>query len=85
MSEWVIVVTHKVRFFSHIIARTSYISMRWWCPLWTGSTTGTLDFYGASSLKQQSMGRHAAPLGNIILILRQVAFGLNSRETTILL
>jgi len=25
-----------------------------------------LDFYGASSLKQQSAGRHVAPLGHII-------------------
>jgi hypothetical protein len=27
-----------------------------------------LDFYSASSLKQQSAGRHVAPLGHIILI-----------------
>jgi hypothetical protein len=27
-----------------------------------------LDFYSASSLKQQSVGRHVAPLGHIILI-----------------
>jgi hypothetical protein len=31
-----------------------------------------LDFYSASSLKQQSAGRHVAPLGHIILIPRQV-------------
>jgi hypothetical protein len=30
-----------------------------------------LDFYGASSLKQQSAGRYVAPLGHIILILNQ--------------
>jgi hypothetical protein len=30
-----------------------------------------LDFYSASLLKQQSAGRHVAPLGHIILILRQ--------------
>jgi hypothetical protein len=30
-----------------------------------------LDFYSASSLKQQSAGRHVAPLGHIILILNQ--------------
>jgi hypothetical protein len=28
-----------------------------------------LDFYSASSLKQQSAGRHVAPLGHIILCL----------------
>jgi hypothetical protein len=27
-----------------------------------------LDFYSASSLKQQSVDRHVAPLGHIILI-----------------
>ena len=27
-----------------------------------------MDFYSTSSLKQQSMGRHVAPLGHIILI-----------------
>ena len=27
-----------------------------------------LDFYSASSLKQQSAGKHVAPLGHIILI-----------------
>jgi hypothetical protein len=31
-----------------------------------------LDFYSASS--QQSAGRHVAPLGHIILILRQPVF-----------
>jgi len=30
-----------------------------------------LDFYSASSLKQQSAGRHVAQLGHIILIPRQ--------------
>jgi hypothetical protein len=30
-----------------------------------------LDFYSASSLKQQSADRHVAPLGHIILIPRQ--------------
>jgi len=30
-----------------------------------------LDFYSASSLKQQSADRHVAPFGHIILILSQ--------------
>ena len=34
-----------------------------------------LDFYSASSLKQQSAGRHVAPLGHIILIPSQPVFG----------
>ena len=33
-----------------------------------------LDFYSASSLKQQSISRHIAPLGQIILILSQPVF-----------
>ena len=36
-----------------------------------------LDFYSASSLKQQSVGRYVAPLGHIILILRQHVFALS--------
>ena len=37
-----------------------------------------LDFYSASSLKQQSTDRHVAPLGHIILILSQSVFVLTS-------
>jgi len=33
-----------------------------------------LDFYSASSLKQQSSGRHVAPLGHIVLIPSQPVF-----------
>jgi hypothetical protein len=37
------------------MARTSYISMRWWwCPLCTRQTR-LVGFYSASSLKQQSL------------------------------
>ena len=36
-----------------------------------------LDLYSASSLKQQSLGRHVAPLGHIILILSQPVFALS--------
>jgi hypothetical protein len=36
-----------------------------------------LDFYSASSLKQQSAGRHIDPLGNIILIPSQPVFALS--------
>ena len=35
------------------------------------------DFYSASSLKQQSAGRHVAPLGNIIPISTQPVFALS--------
>ena len=36
-----------------------------------------LDFYSASSLKQQSVGRHVVPLGHIILIPSQPVFVLS--------
>ena len=36
-----------------------------------------LDFYSASSLKQQSADRHVAPLGYIILIPSQPVFALS--------
>jgi hypothetical protein len=36
-----------------------------------------LDFYSASSLKQQSTGGHVAPLGRIFLIPRQPVFALS--------
>jgi len=36
-----------------------------------------LDFYSASSLKQQSADRHVAPLGQIILIPSQPVFSLS--------
>ena len=35
-----------------------------------------LDFYSASSLKQQSVDRHVTPLGHISLILSQPVFAL---------
>ena len=36
-----------------------------------------LDFYSASSLKQQSAGRHVALLGHIILVQSQPGFDLS--------
>jgi len=36
-----------------------------------------LDFYSASSLKQESAGRHVAPFGRIILIPSQPVFALS--------
>ena len=36
-----------------------------------------LDFFSASSLKQQSAGRHVALLGHIILIQSQPVFALS--------
>ena len=36
-----------------------------------------LDCYNVSSLKQQSAGRHVAPLGHIILIPKKPVFNLS--------
>jgi hypothetical protein len=36
-----------------------------------------LDFYSASSLKQNSTGRHVASLGHVIMILSQPVFSLS--------
>ena len=38
-----------------------------------------LVFYCASSLKQQSAGRHVAPIGHIILILSKPVFALSPK------
>jgi hypothetical protein len=39
-----------------------------------------LNFYRASSLKQQSEGRHVSSLGHIILILLQPVFALAEKQ-----
>ena len=36
-----------------------------------------MNFYSANSLKQQSAGRHVAPLRHIILIPSQIVFALS--------
>jgi len=63
----------KQQFCIYILVRTSCILMRW-CPLCTRQTK--LDFYSASSLKQQFAGIHVDPLGHIILIPIQSVFAL---------
>jgi hypothetical protein len=40
-----------------------------------------LDFYSAISSKQQSAGRHVAPLGHIILIPSQPVFALSPNHS----
>jgi len=46
--------------FNFIMARTSYISMRWWCSPLCTRPTRFVGFYNANSLKQQSAGRQVA-------------------------
>jgi len=60
------------QFFSYIIARTSYDDE----VRFVLDQHAELDFHSASSLKQQSAGRHVPPLGHIILIPSQPVFAL---------
>ena len=78
MSEWVIVVLRQFSNFSAI---------SWWEQInfqWDDGEVrivldqhAELDFNSASSLKQQSVSRHDAPLGHIILIPGQPVFALS--------
>ena len=63
--------TPNEQFFSYIMARTSYIQWNDGDVRSVLDQHAELDFYIASSLKQQSVGRHVAPLGHIILIPSQ--------------
>jgi hypothetical protein len=59
------------QFFSYIMARSTYFQWDDDEVRFVLDQHAELDFYSASSLKQQSMGRHVAPLGHIIPILSQ--------------
>jgi hypothetical protein len=50
-------------------------SMKWSCGF-VLDQRAEMDLYSASSLKQQSVGRHVASLGYIILIPSQPVFAL---------
>ena len=54
----------------YFFARTSYI----YDVCFVLDQHAQLDVYSVSSLKQQSAGRHVAPLGHIILISSQHVF-----------
>ena len=63
-------VNELLLYFSHIMARTSYISMRWWwyiCFVLKQHSFSQLDIYSAAS----SLKQNVVPLGHIILISRQ--------------
>jgi hypothetical protein len=65
------------QFISYIMARTSYFQWDDDEVRFVLDQYAELDFYSASSFKQQSAGRHVAPLGHIILILSQPIFALS--------
>ena len=58
------------------MARTSYFRLDDDDVRFVLDQNTELDFNSASSLKQQSAGRHVAPLGHIILIPSQIVFAL---------
>ena len=71
MSEWWLFGAKWASFMLFHVEKKN-ISMRWWCPHCTRPTQhASLEFYSASTLKQQSAGRHVAPIGHIIMILSQ--------------
>jgi hypothetical protein len=65
--EWVIVVKHLVSNFSPISWR-EHVTFRWNDVCVAQDQHTCLDFYSASSLKQQSVGRHDTLLRHIILM-----------------
>jgi hypothetical protein len=77
MSEWVIVVKCQLINFSAISCKKQ-VNFQWEDDevRFVLDQHAELDFYSASSLKQQSAGRHVAPLGHIILIPSQPVFAL---------
>ena len=78
MSELLLFSANSAIFFSYIKASTSKLSMR----LDDGEVCFVLDhhaglnLYSASTLKQQFVSIHVAPLGHIILIPSQPVFAL---------
>jgi hypothetical protein len=57
------------QFFNYIMARTSYFQWDVDEVHFVLDQYAELDFYSASSLKQQSAGRHVAPLGTLFWFL----------------
>ena len=65
-------------FFSYIMAKTTWSYNRLDNDMMMSALYSTnTDFYSATSLKQQSMGRHFAKLRHIILISSQPVFVLS--------
>ena len=58
------------------MARTSYIQCNDDDARFVLNQHAEFDLYSARSLKQQSVGRHVAPFGHIILIPSQPVFAL---------
>ena len=78
-SEWVIVALRQLSNFSAISWREQ-VNFHWDDDevRFVLNQLAELDFNSASSLKQQSAGRHVSQLGHIILIPCQPVFALSS-------
>jgi hypothetical protein len=76
--SWVIVVQCQFSIFSAISWREQ-VNFQWDDDevCFVLDQQAEFDFYSASSLKQQSVGRHFVPLAHIILIPRQPVFALS--------
>ena len=79
VSEWVsdYCLTPTQQFVSYIMVRTSYFQWNDDDIRFVLDQHAELDFYSASSLKQQSAGRHVTPLGHIILNPSHPVFALS--------
>ena len=77
MSEWLLL-TPNQHFFSYV-SWQEQVNFQWDDDevRFVLDQHVELDFYIASSLKQQSADRHVAPLGHIILIPSQPVFALS--------
>jgi hypothetical protein len=78
--DWVIVVQHQFSNFQLYYGENKFPGNFQWNDdevHFVLDQHTELDFYSASSLKQQSAGRHIDPLGNIILIPSQPVFALS--------
>jgi hypothetical protein len=77
MSEWLLLTANQ-QFFSYV-SWQGQVNFQWDDDevRFVLDQHVELDFYIASSLKQQSADRHVAPLGHIILIPSQPVFALS--------
>ena len=77
MSEWLLLAPNQ-QFFSYV-SWQEQVNFQWDDDevRFVLDQHVELDFYIASSLKQQSADRHVAPLGHIILIPSQPVFALS--------
>ena len=77
MSEWLLLTANQ-QFFSYVSCQEQ-VNFQWDDDevRFVLDQHVELDFYIASSLKQQSADRHVAPLGHIILIPSQPVFALS--------